>query len=110
MDHYISHNVKIFKIQNNILRIITGYRSRDSCRDLFTKLKILPLQSQYILSLLSFVVYNKNKLELISNIYNMNTRQKYNLHLPSSNLSLYQKGFYFTGIKLYNNLPQSIKI
>jgi hypothetical protein len=30
-------------------------------------------------------------------------------HLPSSNLSLYQKGVYFTGIKVFNNLPQSIK-
>jgi hypothetical protein len=39
----------------------------------------------------------------------MNTRQKYNFHLPSSNLSLYQKGVYFTGIKVFNNLPQSIK-
>jgi hypothetical protein len=39
----------------------------------------------------------------------MNTRQKYNFHLPSSNLSLYQKGVYFTGIKVNNNLPQSIK-
>jgi hypothetical protein len=39
----------------------------------------------------------------------MNTRQKYNYHLPSSNLSLYRKGVYFTGIKVFNNLPQSIK-
>jgi hypothetical protein len=39
----------------------------------------------------------------------MNTRQKYNYHLPSTNLSLYQKGDYFTGIKVFNNLPQSIK-
>jgi hypothetical protein len=39
----------------------------------------------------------------------MNTRQKYNYHVPSSNLSLYQKGVYFTGIKVFNNLPQSIK-
>jgi hypothetical protein len=39
----------------------------------------------------------------------MNTRQKYNFHLPSSNLSLYQNGVYFTGIKVYNSLPQSIK-
>jgi hypothetical protein len=56
-----THSVKIFKIQKNIIRIITGCRSRDSCRDVFKKLKILPLQSQYILSLLLFVVYNKNK-------------------------------------------------
>jgi hypothetical protein len=38
----------------------------------------------------------------------MNTRQKYNYHLPSSNLSLYQKGVYFTGIKVFNSLPQNI--
>jgi hypothetical protein len=37
----------------------------------------------------------------------MNTRQKYNYHLPSSNLLLYQ--IYFTGIKVFNILPQSIK-
>jgi hypothetical protein len=39
----------------------------------------------------------------------MNTIQKYNYYLPSSNLSLYQKGVYFTGIKMFNNLPQRIK-
>jgi hypothetical protein len=39
----------------------------------------------------------------------MNTRQKYNYHLPSSNVSQYQKGVYLTGIKVFNNLPQSIK-
>jgi hypothetical protein len=52
-----SHSVNIFKIQKNIIRIIRGGISRD----LFKKLKILPLQQQYILSLLLFVVYNKNK-------------------------------------------------
>jgi len=38
-----SHSIKICKIQKNIIRIIMGHRSRNSCRDLF-KLKILPLQ------------------------------------------------------------------
>jgi hypothetical protein len=56
-----SYSVKIFKIQKDMIRIITGYRSRDSCRDLFKNLKILPLQWQYIFSLLLFVVDNKNK-------------------------------------------------
>jgi hypothetical protein len=54
-------------------------------------LKLLPLQSQYILSLLLFVVDNKNKFKLNSDVYNMNTRQKCNFQVPSSNLSLYQK-------------------
>jgi hypothetical protein len=36
----------IFKIQKRIIRIITSVSSRDSCRDIFKKLYILPLQSQ----------------------------------------------------------------
>jgi hypothetical protein len=35
--------------------------------------------------------------------------QKYNFHLPSRNLSLYQKTVYITGINVFNNLPRSIQ-
>jgi hypothetical protein len=48
----------IIRLQKRIIRIIVGIRGRDSCREQFKKLKILPLQSQYILSLLFFVVDN----------------------------------------------------
>jgi hypothetical protein len=58
-----SHSSNTFKIQKTIIRIIIGCWRRDSCRDLFKKLKILPLQSQYILSILLFVVNNKNKFK-----------------------------------------------
>jgi hypothetical protein len=33
------------------------------------------------------------------------TRQSDDLHLPSSSLSIYQNGTYFTGIKFFNKLP-----
>jgi hypothetical protein len=89
-----SHSAQIFKIQKNMIRIITGCRSRDSCRDLLKNRKILPLRSQYILSFLLFVVNNKNKFKLNSDVHNINTIQKYNFHQPSSNLSLHQKGLY----------------
>ena len=47
--------------------------NRLSCRELFKKLNILPLHSQYILSLLLFVV--KNMYEFIANskVYTINT-------------------------------------
>jgi hypothetical protein len=35
--------------------------------------------------------------------------EKYNFHILESNLWLYQKGIYFAGIKVFSNLPQSIK-
>jgi len=48
-----------------------GSRPSDSCRELFKHLRILPLQSQYILSLLIFVVDNKNLFYVNSEIYTL---------------------------------------
>jgi hypothetical protein len=55
-----SYSSHIFQLQKKAVRIITGSRLRDSCRELFKHLRILPLQSHYVLSLLLFVVDNKN--------------------------------------------------
>ena len=43
-------STNIFKIQKRIIRIITNTGRRDSCRQLFKQLQILPLPSQYIYS------------------------------------------------------------
>jgi hypothetical protein len=37
------------------------------------------------------------------------TRQKQNLYFPQANLTIYQKGVYFAGIKVFNKLPIEIK-
>jgi len=42
---------KIFKIRKRVIRIITSSRPRDSCRERFKNLEILPLYSQYIYSI-----------------------------------------------------------
>jgi hypothetical protein len=39
----------------------------------------------------------------------VNTRYKTNLHLPIANLTKFQKGAYYSGIKIFNNLPHNIK-
>ena len=49
----------IFRLQKRAIRIIMSAGNRVSCREQFKKLNILPLYSQYILSLLLFVVKNK---------------------------------------------------
>jgi hypothetical protein len=101
-------STKIFKIQKRIIRIITNIGRRDSCRQLFTQLQILPLPSQYIFSLLVFV--NNRELFLTnSEIHGINTRYNHNLHLPTTNLTLVQKGVLYSGSKIYNCLPSSIK-
>ena len=103
------HSSTIFRMQKRIIRIMMGIRSRDSCRDYFKRLKILPLQSQYLLSLLLFVVDNRNQFKANIKIHNFNTRTKLNLHRPISNLSVHQNGTYYSGIRVFNNLPTQIK-
>jgi hypothetical protein len=99
----------IFRLQKRIITIIVGIRGRDSCRQHFKKLKILPLQSQYILSFLLFVINKRGYFMVNSEIHNINTRTKSNLHQPIPNLSTYQKGTYYSGIKVFNSLPTQIK-
>ena len=48
----------------------------------FKKLNILLLQSQYILSLVLFVINNKNKFAANSEIHSSNTRNISNIHQP----------------------------
>jgi len=103
------HSSIIFRLQKRAIRIIAGIRSRDSCREHFRMLKILPLQSQYILSLLLFVVDNKEHFRANSKIHHINTRYKSNLHFPTTYLSVYQKGAHYSGIKVFNSLLTHIK-
>jgi hypothetical protein len=88
---------------------MTKSRSRDSCRHLFKTLEILPLQSQYIFSVLLFVVKNKESYTTNQEIHNITTRSNTNLHPPVCNLTVFQKGAYYSGIKLFNHLPLKIK-
>jgi len=54
-----SHSEKNLENAKNMFQMIIGCRIRDSCRYLFKNLKILTLQSQLVLSLLSSVVNKK---------------------------------------------------
>jgi hypothetical protein len=87
---------------------MTNSKRCDTCRPLFKQLQILPLPSQYIFSLLIFVVTNKLFL-LNSQIHNIHTRHYDNLHLPLTGLTLVQKGFAYSGCKSYNHRPLQIK-
>jgi hypothetical protein len=70
-----SHNNMNFKIQKQIIRIIANSNHRTSCRDIFKKLNILPLQTQYILPLAMFVVGNFEEFSTNTDTHSFNTRQ-----------------------------------
>ena len=92
-----------------MIRIIMNVDSRTSCRNLFKQLNILPLKSQYIFSLMMFVARNRELFVINANVHNFPTRSHNDLHLPIANLSVFQKGVYFSGAKIFNNLPTDLK-
>jgi len=92
-----------------VIRSITNSRMRYACKELFKKLEILPLYSQYIFSISIFVIKNKHLFYTNNQILSIHTRFKTNLHPPTANLTKFQKGVYYWAIKIFNNLPHNIK-
>ena len=125
-----AYSSNIFKIQKRIIIVIMNARNRDCCHQLFKKLKILPLKSQYIFLILLFIAKNRNlcKLYLFNylfivyllfiiqdlyksnlEIHNMNTSFISDLHTPTANLTTFQRGPFYLGIKVFSYLPTSVK-
>jgi hypothetical protein len=104
-----SRSEEIFKILKRIIGIIMNSCKNASCWQLFKELNIRPIQSQYVCSVLLFVIKTKDQFLLNSQEHKINARQTSNLYLPSANLAVYQKGVYYSRIKIYNHLPTVIK-
>jgi hypothetical protein len=56
-----------------------------------------------------FVIKYRDLFPSNSEIHDSNTRYKNNLHFPTTNLTLVQKGVLYLGIKINNHLPTHIK-
>jgi len=87
---------------------MVGAHPRTSCRWSFKELEILTVPSEYIYSLMSFFIGNQEKFQSNSSVHNINTRNKHHFHRLVANLSCFQKGASYSGIRILNSLPQSI--
>jgi hypothetical protein len=56
-----------------------------------------------------FVVQHKGLFITSMDSHNLETRQNNNLYTPQANLSVYQKGAYYSGVNIFNKLPSNIK-
>jgi hypothetical protein len=56
-----------------------------------------------------FVIGSQNNFHSGLEVHRLNTRSKSQLYLPISNLSVFQKGTTFSGIRLVNSLPGAIQ-
>jgi hypothetical protein len=84
-------SIKIFRKQKRIIRIMISCKRRVSCRNLFSRLEILSFVSQYIISLMLFVVKNKNLFILNYENHTTSTRQFNHFYQPIINLNIFQK-------------------
>ena len=42
-------------------------------------------------------------------VHSFNARSNHDLHIPVANLTVFQKGVWYSGIKIYNDLPPTLK-
>ena len=102
-------SIKILHIQKKVIRLITGLKKRESCKQKFKENRILTVTSLYVLEVLCFIKKYKGSLMQNYMIHEHNTRSKYDLHTEFCNTSLYQKSVINMGIRLYKFLPKEIK-
>jgi hypothetical protein len=106
-----SHSYSVFRMQKRVLRIMTKSGYRYSCRQLFKNWEILPFYSQYMFSLMLFVVRNTH-LYTITNqeTHGMNTMHNTDFNFLTVRLTAFKEGAYFMGMKILNHFPTNIKI
>ena len=77
--------------------------------ELFKQLNILTLTSQYIDSLLEFVLENRILFTTNRDTHDLTTRNCFDLRLPRVNLTRMQRGVVYSGCRVFNTLPVRIK-
>ena len=99
---------QISLLQKKIIRIMIRVSPKFLCRGLFRKMDILNFPCFYIFSLKLLLLNNFNNFHTNSSVHEINTRYKYQLQRPVVNLSCYQRGVYYSGIKIFSSLPSAI--
>jgi hypothetical protein len=102
------NSTEVFLLQKSIIRIMMGISPRNTCRPLFKSLRIMTVSSQYILSLMKFLLNNLECFTFNNGIHTNFTRNRKSLHVPRTNLSLSQQGVHYMCIKVLNKLPKYV--
>lgn len=102
------HIQKIFLIQKRAIRAITGVSQRESCKLFFIKLKILTLPSAIIFCNLVYIKENIHLYTKNGNSHEYTTRHRNDIQIPNQRLESTKRSNF--GIKLYNLLPNALKI
>lgn len=100
---------RAFVLQKYAIRIIEHLAPRQSCRQSFKDLGILTLPGIYLYEICCFVFKNRTTFSRNRVNHSYSTRFKDVFISDHHSTSLYQKGIFFNGCKIFNALPDSIK-
>ena len=115
---YHSYLLKLMRLQNKAIRIVTCSGWNDSAFPLFKKTNVLtiPLLFQYETAKLvhrhssnDLPVNLSNYFTLSKNIYSTRSTTNENLQTPLLRLQRTQKSIKFTGAKIWNSIPSNIR-
>lgn len=98
----------VFILQKRAVRAIYNLKSRDSLKEVFKKIDILTIASQFIFENIMFVKKYEKTFVKNCDLHNLNTRRKNKLAVPS--FRLHKTGGSFLGkcVTFYNKLPLNI--
>ena len=104
-------------IQKKIVRVITFSDRLAHTAPLFKQLNILPLDKLIFhrIGLFMYKIHHNMHPSVINemyvqnhNIYDYNTRQKFQLHVSKGQIDLYAKGFYCSSILIWNEITKCV--
>ena len=105
-----AHINRLFILQKRAIRIIFDLKYRQSCRGVFKVNNLLTLPAIYIYEILVFTFKNRHQLANHLLRHDYVTRFKDNYCYPIHRLTLTESGTRYTCIKMFNNLPQHVKV
>ena len=99
---------RIFKLQKKAIRIIMKLKPRDSCREIFKELNILPFPCVYIYET---IVFCRLKCDLVRgrDVHEHNTRGRDDPRIAQHRLKIHENLPSQAGVRLMSRLPDNIK-
>jgi hypothetical protein len=104
-----NNSLPIFYLQKKIVRLMVRVGRRESCRQIFKDLKLLPLPCIYIFRT---ILYLHNKIgnhDTVGKLHTYNTRGRDVLSYPLHRTTAFERTPDYMGIRLYNKLHPDIK-
>lgn len=107
---HATSSANVFSLQRRAVRVISGIKYREDCRDQFKKLNILTVPCTYIFQCLLYIKNNLNKYIARNEIHSHETRYSNNIHQHFLRLNKTRDGTGYYGIIFYNALPPGVKL